>query len=396
VALLPAPSATIQEAFPGMTLIRFVSNYDDLSTDKGYQFEFFCDRCGNGYMSELSASAIGMAAVYLVTTYFLQRADRERWHFLSECFLALGVVFASLAIPLALDARWTSAAWALEGSAIVWVGLRQGRKLARAFGLLLEVGAAVAFFDAYPSLPPGPPLSDALFIGAMIMSLAGLFTSLGENARAIDQLEALAALDPNRPDRHVALGLAHARARRYEAAVLTLSRAVERFPDETAVYAALGHVWLDAAETRDDSIALKKAVQALSTAASHSDATSDTLTDLGRALLASGDAASAESALRQALTRLPVRPDAYRYLAAVVVKDGRVQDARDALIRYATLVGDAEPVASIATQIASYSLRLNEPQLALRWIDRAMDEGGPTAALTALKVRAEATARTQN
>jgi uncharacterized membrane protein len=124
----------------------------------------------------LAFTAIGMAAVYLVTTYFLQRADRERWHFLSECFLALGVVFASLAIPLALDARWTSAAWALEGSAIVWVGLRQGRKLARAFGLLLEVGAAVAFFDAYPGLPPGPPLSDALFIGAMIMSLAGLFT----------------------------------------------------------------------------------------------------------------------------------------------------------------------------------------------------------------------------
>ena len=175
--------------------------------------------------------------------------------------------------------------------------------------------------------------------------------------------------------------------------MLTLSRAVERFPDETAVYAALGHVWLEAAETRDDSIALKKAVEALTTAASHSDATSDTLTDLGRALLASGDAAGAESALRQALTRLPVRPDAYRYLAAIVVKDGRVQDARDALIRYATLVGDAEPVASIATQIASYSLRLNEPQLALRWIDRAMDEGGSTATLPALKMRAELSLR---
>ena len=124
----------------------------------------------------LAFTAIGAAAIYLVTTYFLLRADRERWHFLSECFLPLGVVFATLAIPLALDARWTSAAWALEGSAIVWVGLRQGRKLSRAFGLLLEVGAGVAFFDAYPRLPAGPPLSDALFIGAMIMSLAGLRT----------------------------------------------------------------------------------------------------------------------------------------------------------------------------------------------------------------------------
>jgi len=35
------------------------------------------------------------------------------------------VLFATLAIPLAFDARWTSAAWALEGAAAVWVGLRQ-------------------------------------------------------------------------------------------------------------------------------------------------------------------------------------------------------------------------------------------------------------------------------
>ena len=32
--------------------------------------------------------------------------------------VALGVVFASLAIPLGLDARWTAAAWAVEGAGI--------------------------------------------------------------------------------------------------------------------------------------------------------------------------------------------------------------------------------------------------------------------------------------
>jgi uncharacterized membrane protein len=124
----------------------------------------------------LAFTCIGLATVYLVTTFFLQRANRERWHLLSECFLSLGVVFASLAIPLALDARWTSAAWALEGSAIIWVGIRQNRKLARAFGLLLEIGAGVAFFDAYQVMPPGPPLADAIFVGTIIMSLAGLWT----------------------------------------------------------------------------------------------------------------------------------------------------------------------------------------------------------------------------
>jgi hypothetical protein len=45
-----------------MALIQFTKNHTDHSTDKGYQFEFFCDRCGNGFMSEFQASAAGMAA----------------------------------------------------------------------------------------------------------------------------------------------------------------------------------------------------------------------------------------------------------------------------------------------------------------------------------------------
>ena len=45
-----------------MGLIQFTRNHTDHSTDKGYQFEFFCDRCGNGYMSEFQASAVGLAS----------------------------------------------------------------------------------------------------------------------------------------------------------------------------------------------------------------------------------------------------------------------------------------------------------------------------------------------
>jgi hypothetical protein len=32
-------------------VIEFTENYEDLSTDTGYQFKFFCNHCGNGYMS---------------------------------------------------------------------------------------------------------------------------------------------------------------------------------------------------------------------------------------------------------------------------------------------------------------------------------------------------------
>jgi hypothetical protein len=44
-----------------MGLIQFVQNYQDLSTDKGFQFKFHCDKCGNGYMTRFQASTLGIA-----------------------------------------------------------------------------------------------------------------------------------------------------------------------------------------------------------------------------------------------------------------------------------------------------------------------------------------------
>lgn len=45
-----------------MGLIKFTRNYNDLSTDRGFQFEFFCDRCGSGHQTEFQSSVTGMAA----------------------------------------------------------------------------------------------------------------------------------------------------------------------------------------------------------------------------------------------------------------------------------------------------------------------------------------------
>ena len=45
-----------------MPKVRFTDNYTDHSTEAGYQFEFFCERCGNGYKSGFQASAIGMGS----------------------------------------------------------------------------------------------------------------------------------------------------------------------------------------------------------------------------------------------------------------------------------------------------------------------------------------------
>lgn len=46
-------------------MIQFVANYEDLSTDKGFQFKFHCDQCHNGYMSRFQPSTMGIAGSLL-------------------------------------------------------------------------------------------------------------------------------------------------------------------------------------------------------------------------------------------------------------------------------------------------------------------------------------------
>jgi membrane protease subunit (stomatin/prohibitin family) len=39
--------------------IEFTKNYSDLSTEQGFQFEFYCDRCGSGYRTKFKPSVLG-------------------------------------------------------------------------------------------------------------------------------------------------------------------------------------------------------------------------------------------------------------------------------------------------------------------------------------------------
>ena len=39
--------------------IEFTRNYSDLSTEQGFQFEFYCDRCGNGFRTRFKPSVSG-------------------------------------------------------------------------------------------------------------------------------------------------------------------------------------------------------------------------------------------------------------------------------------------------------------------------------------------------
>lgn len=45
-----------------MAMIQFTKNHSDHSNDQGFQFEFFCDKCGNGFMSRFIPNKLGIAA----------------------------------------------------------------------------------------------------------------------------------------------------------------------------------------------------------------------------------------------------------------------------------------------------------------------------------------------
>jgi len=130
----------------------------------------------------MALSALAASALYLALAKLLYARRSETLRLLVEAFLALGVIFATVAIPLALDARWTSATWALEGAAMVWVGVRQHRVAVRVFGLLLQIGAGVAFGAGVTlwGVPPphaNVPVLNSDYIGAVLVGLAGLHSA---------------------------------------------------------------------------------------------------------------------------------------------------------------------------------------------------------------------------
>lgn len=131
-------------------------------------------------------SAVAVAAFYLLLAAGVRARAPDTLRLLFESFLALGVVFATLAVPLALDGRWTSAVWAVEGAAVVWAGMRQARLPARLFGYLVMAGAACAFLAANEHWRQGGdiPLANAAFVGCVLIALSALFV-----ARLIDGVD---------------------------------------------------------------------------------------------------------------------------------------------------------------------------------------------------------------
>ena len=129
------------------------------------------------YEYGLAWSSLAMGCLYATLAWQVFKKGSDTMRTLVESFLAMGVVFGTVAIPLALDDRWTSAAWALEGSAIVWIAIKQQRGMARVFGLVLQCLAGFAFLSALKEPTGTIAVINGFFLGCILISLAGFFSS---------------------------------------------------------------------------------------------------------------------------------------------------------------------------------------------------------------------------
>ncbi|MCC6247078.1 MAG: DUF2339 domain-containing protein [Rubrivivax sp.] len=129
-------------------------------------------------------SALALAAFYVGLAAWLRR--HPALTLVHEASLAIAVVFLTLVIPFGLDARSTAGAWALEGAGLVWLGFRQQRRLARAFGyVLLLLAGPTLLWALIQHGPPRVMFNGLLFNGVLAVAgalLAAFFVRRGAAA----------------------------------------------------------------------------------------------------------------------------------------------------------------------------------------------------------------------
>ena len=179
-------------------------------------------------------------------------------------------------------------------------------------------------------------------------ALVTLHRRRGDRRAALEQLDALAALDRDRPTRHVARGLAYAEAGQGDLALLALRQAAGEHPDEPAVHEALARVSLDLADRSDDDVTIDQARDALD-AVPVGQRTSTWLTLRARVLRWQGRDDEARRLLRLAIDRYPVDPVAFSHLARLEDAADNPGEARRLRRRYRALVAPRSSSRSVTT-----------------------------------------------
>ncbi len=122
----------------------------------------------------LALSALGLAVTYVGLSWLLMQRHRTSQTLLIQAFLGLSIGFATLAIPLALDASWTSVSWALEAVGLLWVGLRQQVLRSRVAAYALHAAAACSLVVVHGVNTGARPFLDGDFLALLLLAASDL------------------------------------------------------------------------------------------------------------------------------------------------------------------------------------------------------------------------------
>ena len=145
----------------------------------------------------LAWTAGGLTALYALLAGALWRIKDLRLLAVSFCGLAL--LFLAVAFPLALDDRWTSAAWAVQAATLAWFAVRNGSRLLMFAGAALHVAAVAAhvrtvWFDGVPERTFSADCLAGILLALTAWTIAWSFdhSRLAPQARAVWAYVALA------------------------------------------------------------------------------------------------------------------------------------------------------------------------------------------------------------
>jgi uncharacterized membrane protein len=140
----------------------------------------------------LTVAVLALAAAHLAAERMLPEKRGTETRLARILYAGLALTFVTLAIPIRLDGRWITIAWAVEGAVLVWGGLRARFTAMRWAGLALF--ATVAGRLALIAIPADAFLLNARFATFAIclasMALGCYFAAASD--RELDERESMA------------------------------------------------------------------------------------------------------------------------------------------------------------------------------------------------------------
>ncbi|MBX7148604.1 DUF2339 domain-containing protein [bacterium] len=125
----------------------------------------------------LAIFSILLSALYITVGRLMWNKYAETLKLIVQGFVALGIGFFTLAVPLALDKSATSIVWVIEGCGVAWMGLKQARILPRLAGFLLIIMGSIRVIELLTKDHGHTLFVNEIFVVFLILAIGHLFFS---------------------------------------------------------------------------------------------------------------------------------------------------------------------------------------------------------------------------